>query len=231
MKVFVINLDRDVERMKVINARLNELNVEYERVSARDAKLLNLNANDASVDRFRWWCAVGRPIRPGEIGCALSHYDLYRKIVEPVCILEDDVIIEDQFIDVLKRVEEWINPKLPQVVLLSNHTKRKYDDIGIYKIQNDMYAEGYVITPAAAKALINVNYPLQRPCDHWGVWAKRGIIGLYHAIPTVCSQDQSQFVSGTVDAKSFNVSNLSTCRFVFHKICRVVGKMFDRLLP
>ena len=231
MKVYLINLDRDVERMKVINARLNELNVEYERVSARDAKLLNLNANDGSVNRFRWWCAVGRPIRPGEIGCALSHYDLYRKISEPVCILEDDVIIEDRFIDVLKQVEKWINPKLPQVVLLSNHSKKKYDDNGIYRTESDMYAEGYVITPTAAKALINVNYPLQRPCDHWGLWAKRGIIELYHAIPTVCSQDQSQFVSGTVDAKSFKVSELNFVQCVLHKAKRAVGKTLDNLFP
>ncbi len=230
MKVFVINLDRDVERMKVIDARLHELNVEYERASARDAKLLNLNENDGSVNRFRWWCAIGRPVRAGEIGCALSHYDLYRKISEPVCILEDDVIIEDQFIDVLKRVEEWINPKLTQVVLLSNHTKKKYNDNGMYKTESDMYTEGYVITPAAAKALINANYPLQRPCDHWGFWAKRGIIELYHAIPTVCSQDQSQFVSGTVDVKSFNVSKLNSVQWVLHKAKRVVGKTLDNIL-
>jgi glycosyl transferase family 25 len=217
--------------MKVINARLKELNVEYERISASDAKLLRLNENDGSVNRFRWWCAIGRPVRPGEIGCALSHYNLYRKISETVCILEDDVIIRDQFVDVLKRVEQWINPKLPQVVLLSNHTKRKYDDIGIYKTKSDMYTEGYVITPVAAKALINVNYPLQRPCDHWGVWSKRGVIELFHAIPTVCSQEQDRFVSGTVDSKSFKVSDLNFVRWIFHKVKRVIGKIIDRMLP
>lgn len=94
-----------------------------------------------------------------------------------------------------------------------------------------MYTEGYVITPVAAQSILRVNWPLQRPCDHWGVWAKRGIIELYHAIPTVCSQDQSQFVSGTVDAKSFKVSYLNFVQWIVHKMKRVVGKTLDNILP
>lgn len=234
MKVYLINLDKDKERFTAADVQLKRLGVAYERVSAVYAKELPKEELDAAVNRFRWWCAIGRPVMVGEIGCAMSHYSIYRQMTEPTCVLEDDVVLDDRFPEVLDFVERKIDVTRPQVILLSNHTRRIPNPPNLPNIQtskSDMYAEGYVLTPLAAQALLKANWPMQTPCDHWGRWAKRGLIELYHAFPTVCRQDQSQYGSGTVDPNCFNVANLSPARFALHKFKRLLGKIIDIMLP
>ena len=177
---------------------------------------------------------MGRPCRVGEIGCALSHYEIYRQIGDdPICVLEDDVVLDERFKTVLEHVEKFIDVNKSQVVLLSNHSKQRSETevLSIVSSKSDMYTEGYVITPKAAEALMKSNLPMQTPCDWWGRWVRRGVIELYHAFPTVCSQDQSQYVSGTVGVDCFKVSDLGAVRWLAHKCMRVIGKTIDAMLP
>lgn len=234
MNVFLVNLDKDVERMQAADAQLRSLNVAYERISAVYGKDLTQAERDAAVNKFRWWCAIGRPIGLGEIGCALSHYRLYRRMIDEnisyACILEDDVILTPEFPKQLKSVEQWLDITKPQAVLLSNHTREMSEAWQILPAKKDMYTEGYILTQQAAKALLKANLPMQVPCDHWGRWVKMKAIELYHAFPTVCTQDQAQYVSGTVDSTRFNVANLPFPMLVLHKVKRVIGKLVDLIL-
>lgn len=235
MQIFVVNLARDTMRWEAVHSQLLNAEVEHERFPAVNGRVLPQEERRKTVNSFRWWCAVGRPVRVGEIGCALSHYGIYKMVKDsPVCILEDDVILDKKFKSVLAYVERNIDCSLPQVILLSNHTHKRQDvstDLCLRQAKSDMYTEGYVITPLAADALLKANFPLQCPCDWWGRWVRKGIIKLYHAYPTVCSQDQTQYVSGTVDSDAFNVKNLSLFRFCLHKFLRLIGIIVDRMLP
>lgn len=234
MKTFLINLDKDVNRMQAADTQLRSLNVAYERFPAVYGKNLPKNERDSTVNKFRWWCAIGRPVGLGEIGCALSHYRLYRQMINEnipyACILEDDVILKPEFPRQLQIVEQWLDVTKPQVVLLSNHTSEICNDWQISPAKKDMYAEAYILTQQAAKALLKANLPMQTPCDHWGRWVKTKAIELYHAFPTVCTQDQTQYVSGTVDSSRFNVANLSMRQFFLHKAKRLIGKTLDNIL-
>ena len=233
MKVYLINLDKDKERLAAADAQLKRIGVAYERASAVYAKELPREELDVAVNKFRWWCAVGRPVRVGEIGCAMSHYMIYRKMTEPVCVLEDDVILDDRFSEVLDFVERKIDRARSQVILLSNHTRHIPNIPNLPNLQtshSDMFTEGYVLTPLAAQALLKANWPMQVPCDHWGRWVGRGIIELYHAFPTVCRQDQSQYTSGTVDKGCFRVTGLGPIAWCFHKFKRLIGKSLDSML-
>lgn len=234
MKIFLVNMDRNSERLVAADAQLKSLGVSYERFSAVDGATLSFEVRKAAVNRFRWRCAVGRSVRVGEIGCAMSHYSIYRRMIEEgipvVCVLEDDVVLADAFPEQLKRVEEWVNPDLPQVVLLSNHTPQTAEGPAIVPAERDMYTEGYVLTLPAARALLRANWPMQVPCDHWGRWVKRGAIALYHAFPTVCSQNRQDFGSTTVSVGSFDVRNLSLPARLGYKCYRGVGRFFDWLM-
>ena len=236
MEIFVINLDKDTERLAAVNRQLCRLGIHYEKFSAINAKEIESTRLLKNVNRFRWWCAVGRPVRIGEIGCAMSHYAIYKKMqqddLKVVCVLEDDVIIDGRFKTVLEFAERIIDANKPQVFLLSNHTGvvGNDKDCHIVACKKDMYTEGYAITAPAAKALLKANFPLQTPCDWWGRWVKRGLIEVYHVFPTVCSQNQDQYESGTVDVNSFNVKNLTMSRFVLHKCLRLVGKILDEMM-
>lgn len=239
MKVYVINLAKDAERLAAVDSQLRRLGVAYERVDAIYAKSLDLQVKRAAVNRFRWWCAMGRRIRTGEIGCALSHRKVYRQMMDEelplACILEDDVILDDRFPVLLERIESVYDSNSRDVVLLSNHTSEKWiakagESWALSRTNCDMYTEGYVIGLKAAQVLVDLNWPMQVPCDHWGRWVKLGAIKLYHAFPTVCGQDQTQYVSRTVTEGAFDVRHLSSAALVWYKFKRAIGLAIDNLL-
>ena len=236
MKVFVINLKKNTDRMAKIAGRLRELEVNYERQDAIYGKDMSEAEKRKMVSRFKWWCARGTLPRNGEIGCALSHMAVYKKLIvsgEPCCcVLEDDDELKDGFKEQLVRVEKWIDAKRPQVVLLTNYTK-EIDD-GTFRIVpsvGDSSAEGYVITAIAARKIVERFYPVCMPSDSWRYWVKRGCIELYHAFPTVIPSTwrNEGYVSDVcpkgeqkIDASKFSVLML-LCWRLFRLIGTFIG--------
>lgn len=251
MKVYLINLDKDKERLDAVDAQLTRLGVTYERIPAVYAKEMNPSEKEAKINRFRWWCAIGRDAVDGEIGCALSHFNFYERVEdgskkgegEIACVLEDDVILDERFPMVLEYLNSWMDNKSPKVVLLSNHSQKK--DLGdshsgylsgkdapirIEKIFNDCFTEGYVINLSAIHNIKKLNYPLITPCDSWTRWLKLGQIELFHAFPTVCSQNKAGFVSEIEPALKATMQKKTFANKIINKILRGVGKILDKCL-
>lgn len=234
MQTYLINLDKDKERLAAADVQLKKLGVDYERFPAVYAKELPQAERDASVNYFRWWCCLGRKILLGEIGCALSHYRLYQKMIIDnipyACILEDDIILKDNFKETVDKVDKWLNSSESQVVLLSNHTNEPEGKEGIGEIQNGLCTESYIITLPAAKALLKENFPIKVPCDYWARWVKHGAIKLYLAMPSVCTQNFDGFVSNMAD--SANIQSVKNMNFVLrfiHSAKRAIGISLDSL--
>lgn len=231
MQIYVINLDTDTEKMSFIDAQLKRLGVAYARVSAVYGKDLPRSVYRAAYSPFRWWCAVGRPIIPAEIGCALSHAGIYKNLKpgEAACILEDDVIIDEAFIDRLRAIEHDIDTSKPQVYFLSDH-QHHFDGLaGIVHRDDAMCTDGYVITKPAAEAVLNINFPMIVPCDHWVRWAKAGLLELYHALPATVRQHQERFGTST-QAGAVDVASYPLPKWILHKSKRLIGKTIDELL-
>ena len=230
MKVFVINLDKDISRMAYVDAQLRRLGIAYERVPGVYAKNMTEVERCKAVNRFRWWCAVGREVVLAEIGCALSHYGIYKRMNsnDVVCILEDDIKIEDAFSERLQEVESFIDKTKPQVVMLSSHNCKR-EGRGIIQSKTAICTDAYVITHLAAKVLLGANLPMQVPCDHWWRWGKKGLIELYHALPAVVTQNQEMFGTST-QANAVRVSDFPLHKWVYHKIKRLIGKTIDKIL-
>ena len=238
MRVFLVNLRKNPERLERSSLRLKALGVEFERVEAVYGKDLAKDEKHAAVNRFRWWCAQGRKIRDGEIGCALSHFKIYRQMqeegIECACILEDDNIYSDEFGTVLDQVGKLIDSSRPQVVLLSNYTDpvTVSNEVRIASTRNDYTTASYIITRLAAKALLKANFPIQVPCDYWRRWVSRDIILLYHSIPTVCKQEDRKIYGSDVETSDMErVSEYGLLKWISHKIKRAIGVVIDRLLP
>lgn len=231
MKVFVINLDRDTSKLAFMDTQFKRLRIPYVRISGILGAGLSSVEYRASYSSFRWWCAIGRPVVPAEVGCALSHYGIYRRMMpgEVVCVLEDDVILESEFLIRLKEVETFVDAQKPQVILLSSH-ERARSGYGIVRSSTGMCTDGYVITQLAAQALLNANMPMQVPCDHWERWVKKGLIELYHALPTVVRQNQKRFGSSTQNSM-VRVKDCSYPVKIIHKFKRSFGKALDWVLP
>ena len=102
LHVFVINLERCVEKKKRMKKRLQNINHTF--INAIDGKKLNdrkLKKMDGNVLKEWRDPYSGRNITWGEIGCALSHYNIYKRCVDEnidiAIIFEDDVLIPDNF--------------------------------------------------------------------------------------------------------------------------------------
>lgn len=98
-KSFMINLDRRPDRLEKMNKQIqdNLLPENIIRISAIDGLKLKINP------RLRSLCRKNNfQMRPGVIGCALSHIQLYQKLIEDTevdgyVIFEDDVISNRSF--------------------------------------------------------------------------------------------------------------------------------------
>ena len=238
MRVFLINLDKNKDRLERSTLRLNALGVSFERVEAIYGKDLSIDDKKKAVNNFRWWCAQGRKVRDGEIGCALSHFKIYQKMqderIECACILEDDNIYSDEFSTVLNQVEKLMDPSLPQVVLLSNYTDAVpvSKEVKISSTRNDYTTASYIITRLAASALMRANYPIQVPCDYGRRWVRRNIISLYHSIPAVCKQEDRKIYGSDVETPDMErVSDFGPLKWLVHKLKRLIGVTIDRMLP
>ena len=103
-KIYCISLDAgDPELQAKVLANLQALNFEkstgYEIVQAYDGRKNGVPEGMAAYENWQqpdswnsWW---SRPLLPGEIGCMVSHIDIWQKIVDeglpgPILILEDD---------------------------------------------------------------------------------------------------------------------------------------------
>lgn len=101
LPVYVISLSRDTNRRPKITAELERIGVDFtffDAVDAKDEKNIEcINMMKGSGD--------GSVMTNGEIACTLSHQRIYEEIVsqnnEWAIILEDDVIIDERFKDLL----------------------------------------------------------------------------------------------------------------------------------
>lgn len=231
MMVFVVNLDKDVAKWDNVHARLSNLGVVHERFPAVYGKLMTREEKTNVLNRFRWWCATGRRCEDGELGCALSHLALYRKMIDEgigvACVFEDDVIFNARMPEQLYRVGSFLNSDLPRVVLLSSRRVIANDNWEIEPILGDFGTFAYMINLSGAKAILSENLPVQRPADQWSWWRRLGKIELYHALPIVCDYDKS-VISST--APKMVVKDFPLPKWLLHKFLRVIGKSLDMML-
>jgi len=126
MRVFVINLKRSTDRRLRMETVLGSLGIPFEFFPGTDGKGLGKREIEAAYDEAGVRRNIDRALSLNEIGCTISHRSLYRKIVdegiERACILEDDIILDKAFPDVLAYLDacEMTNT----VVKLDNYQEK-----------------------------------------------------------------------------------------------------------
>jgi len=105
IKIFVINLKRSPERRNEIIRQMNLYELKFEFFEAIDGKLISAETIQKSRERSDHWYKVDEgqdaTMKLGEIGVAMSHYNLYQKIISDnldlAIIIEDDVNFDKRF--------------------------------------------------------------------------------------------------------------------------------------
>jgi glycosyl transferase, family 25 len=193
-KAFLINLDRDADRLEYMSRQLRELNVPFERVrgilGAELPDWLNLYFNDENGIRRS-------DMMNGEVGCYASHLHVMKMISEmgePAIVLEDDVRLEKGFdealhealpadLDMLKLCSNSHRATLPIQKLPSGRKIVKYARV-------PLGTGAYLVTPQGAKKFVDwspirvnpIDQDLRRP---WS--CKMRIYGVH---PPPCIQNQ-----------------------------------------
>ena len=101
--VFVINLDKDTERMEFMDVQLKRLGIPYERFRAVSPKKEDLSSEYSETLALE---KGKHALLPGEIGCAISHKRIYEKLLKEEfkygLILEDDVELPENFKQIIE---------------------------------------------------------------------------------------------------------------------------------
>lgn len=170
---WLINLDRAQARRQMMEVRLGEIDLPYNRFAAVDGKLHEA-ALMQSVDASAFVRNVGRPILAGEIGCYQSHLNVWQALLESkhkvALILEDDVVFHEDF---LSSIDLALEASCHWDVLRFNCIRAKIaidqGHIGGYRLNayiGPFTGNGaYLIKKDVAARLLPRLLPMTRPFD------------------------------------------------------------------
>ena len=174
--VYVISLARAQERRDSIRARLDKLGAKYEVVDAVDGFALDPAEYEHRLRQDKYRRKFGVDMVPGQIGCYLSHYNLWRRIVDEkipsALILEDDSDWDDDLETVAEEIDNldwrWA------VVLLSgrkdNAQGRVLATVGdnrrlLLSDRREKTTAGYMVSQWGAALLLEYCREITAPID------------------------------------------------------------------
>lgn len=216
MKTFVINLDKNPERLEFMRTQLSRLGIAFDRFPAVYGKALSAEARRMGFSWLRSFIASKKKLSDAEIGVAMSHVGCYRRLLETdepmALVLEDDVVLGAGFCDALARVERFLDPSRPQVVVFSGYGVENADSLPEeIRAENSIWcADAYCVTRAAAELLLKANDPVITVADSFKRWHRRFGLELYRALPSTVRQDDVTFCSENqvLPKSNFLVRNL-----------------------
>ncbi|MEZ9947932.1 glycosyltransferase family 25 protein [Vibrio breoganii] len=229
IKIFVINLKKDRHKRSAIVKHLSSLQLAYEIIDAVDGRLLSdvqvENMTDVRLSKK----LIGRGLTRGEVGCALSHLEIYKRVLNEnlnyALILEDDVTVSDKifdFFDCLSNLPEKLDVLLLGYYNNPNTEKKStasfWGSMSIGKsyrclrlIEKAYGTHGYIITNAGANKIIKDTENLIEPIDHYtGNYQKYSVYGINNLLVKLDPYYSKQ--SNISAERSINSENVAKVR-------------------
>jgi glycosyl transferase family 25 len=146
--IFVINLDRDLDRLAHMRAQLEAGELAFIRAPA-------VNGADLPPGLLAYFDASGA-LRPGEIGCYASHLAIYQDmasgaVASPALILEDDVGVPPDLARLLPDLIDAL-PAGWDMVRLHNPSKRAFLPVG--RVGDAHWLCRYSVIPSGSGATL-----------------------------------------------------------------------------
>jgi GR25 family glycosyltransferase involved in LPS biosynthesis len=186
--LYVINLDRDTERWKNVQKQLPMFTSTAfvpQRISAVVGKTLDLNKINMSIrtkacmDEPR--CGHESMNTMSEIGCYLSHYNVWKEFVntkEEYCIVcEDDIIFNKKILGVdelYKKVQKFVGGENQPITIFISTLSIFYDKKNIDRLPELWRVTGrffgtacYLINQPMANILIKNAFPMEVQVDSY----------------------------------------------------------------
>ncbi len=183
MKTYIINLERSVKRRKHILAEAAKHKLEFELFPAVDGSALSRK----EVEEMCHLNAIKKApkwLTPGMLGCSLSHYKVYKKIIEDginaAFVLEDDAILPHNSAELLADISANLETNEIVSLYYMSFGKCQLSKMDVTNlpqgfslrfpidISRILSTAGYVITRDAVKSLLDILLPIRVSPDSWG---------------------------------------------------------------
>lgn len=170
------------------------LDVEF--VVAVDGRAMSVEEQHFRFDFSVFQKRYLKKVRPGEIGCTLSHQKCYKMLVESddnsALILEDDILVNGDIRDIIKELSILLDTEQPQIVLLSGWywffcSKPFYKRFRLANVFDGFLTHSYIINKSAARLLIESKPGIT--ADDWKYIRRKGIM-LRALLPHLIDQNQ-----------------------------------------
>lgn len=218
--VFIISLPHDRHRLESLEKQLRKLNIPFSVVEAVNGMLLSEKELKESYDQRKALRLFNRELSKGEIGCALSHMSIYKKMVKDnifhALILEDDaLILNSELLSILSNLKKFQSEKAPISTILSrsshyieNKKVQLDDNHCICDIYRAAGTHGYFLTKAAAEILVKHLYPIYVVADKWEHFQER-FISVKALVPYAIGHSPTSLVSNIdiMDGRSRKVGD------------------------
>ena len=182
-QIFVISLTRSSDRRAAIQKRFTQLGIRYRFFDAVDGNQLTVQDWErVCLERAK--AEYGKYVSKAEIGCALSHLRIYEKClaenIDNVLILEDDIIVPDNFPELLATLFAKKNHQCEMALIFHGKCKSSW----FYRTLSDKHklkklkapsanskrvvtgTAGYWINRSGMQKLLNMGYPVRMPADY-----------------------------------------------------------------
>jgi len=196
-KVYVINMDKDTERLARFDEQMRQHKISYTRVPGVVGAALGYH--DALSGFCNQFCTAGMK------GCALSHRaiweDMLKNRYENVAIFEDDAVLDDDFNTKLRQGWEQLptdydiyylgcdihcdNKDLSSKVINKIYqTEPELVDKNLMSVSGSMGAHGYIISEKCAKTILDT--PINGHIDaELGKWISKFNLHAYSISPVI----------------------------------------------
>lgn len=203
IKSYLINLDKDPDRLAFMRANFQRLGLVFERFVAIDEKTFS----DAAYQQFM----AERPRKGklwlrGQMGCFLSHYHIWQKIAQGsdrfCAVFEDDVHLANDLAQVLSVID--CIPDNVDLIRLDTSTNRiklhRQPDVilnqrKLYRVKSTSWCTGgYIIHRRAAQRLLELPVSYHQPVDILLFNHEESVIAptfqVLQCYPALCVQDK-----------------------------------------
>ncbi|MBT2558544.1 glycosyltransferase family 25 protein [Hymenobacter sp. ISL-91] len=197
MRTFVISLQRSIERRKFIQQQLDKLSLPFEFFDAVDGRAMTEQYIEENTNIVLVRQEINF-LNRGAIGCALSHYGIYKKMVEEgievALIMEDDVIISPSLKGILRRVKDTITTE--DLIMLYFQSKnpveitaqKAVDMSDGHKLQYMIKygwvgaAGAYILTKSVAQRMMQIIHPIHTVADSWTTFKQERAFNYFRCV-------------------------------------------------
>ena len=188
-KVFIIHYTKLKERKINILNQLKDNNItNYEFIDKYDREIVSTETIHSYINNLQLTIA--------ERCVGIAHIETYKKIIEnnyKFClILEDDIILTDNFIDKLNKYLECMPNDLDLGFLVDGcnfHANNITSSQIWYNMHAGRTASAYLITNTACAKILTTIIPFYMPIDHQlNIEIKTHNLQSYWCEPTICTE-------------------------------------------